>query len=275
MKKSMICFMLFTVVLTACDPIENREPMGGAITAEQLDIKATPVVVDGKNSNRVILENHSPVLSLWDYGLGTTNKAYDEVLMVLTGENKIKFTGLNPDGSKITKELTVNIDVLTETVPAEWALFCGSGSKAWTWDDSKERIWGNGGYLGDVSPSWWGRSVSDIGDETATEGVGAEMVFSVAGATLTKNLSDGTSVNGTFTFDMTKQTLDDGKKVWGKGKLSTKNVTILHGISQNEGKAPVYEYDILNLTDTQMTLSYAAAGATSWGEAWFWLFKAE
>ena len=107
MNKSIICSLLFAAVLVACDPIEDRQPMGNAITAEQLNITATPVVVNGKNSNKIVLENHSPVLSLWDYGLGTTNRAYDEILLVLTGENKITFTGLNPDGTRITKELTV------------------------------------------------------------------------------------------------------------------------------------------------------------------------
>lgn len=272
MNKSIIYSMLFAVTLMACDPIEDRQSMEGAITADQLDIKATPVVVDGKNSNKIILENNSPVLSLWDYGLGTTNKAYDEVLLVLKGENKITFTGLNADGSKISKELTVTVDELSFEVPAEWGLFCGDGSKTWTWDDSQERIWGNGSYLGNSAPGWWGRSISDIGDETATEGAGAEMIFSTTGSTLTKKKSDGSSVQGTFSFDMSKKTLD-GDKVWAKGKLYTKNVTILHGISQNEGQIPVYEYDILTLNEKEMVVAYAAAGSGSGSEAWFWMFK--
>ncbi|MDH6356600.1 hypothetical protein [Parabacteroides sp. PF5-9] len=275
MNKSIICSLLFVAALVACDPIEDRQSMGGAITADQLNISATPVVVDGKNSNKIILENNSPVLSLWDYGLGTTNKAYDEVLLVLTGENKISFTGLNADGSKITKELTVNVDELSFEVPKEWGLFCGDGSKTWTWDADEEKIWGNGSYLNNTSAGWWGRSINDISEETATEGAGAKMIFSTAGSTLTKVLSNGTTIPGTFSFDMSKKTKGDSGDVWAEGKLYTKNVTVLHGISTNEGKIPVYEYDILKLTDTHMVVSYAAAGAGSGSEAWFWMFKVE
>jgi len=266
--------MLFAVALVACDPIEDRQSLSGAITAEQLNIKATPVVVDGKNSNKIVLENNSPVLSLWDYGLGTTNKAYDEVLLVLKGENKITFTGLNADGSKITKELTVNVDELSFEVPAEWALFCGDGSKSWTWDDSKERVWGNGSYIGGTTPGWWGRSIDDINDDAGIDGAGAELIFSTVGSTLTKKKTDGSTDLGTFSFDMSKKTTD-GDKVWAEGKLYTKNVTVLYGVSPNEDKIPVYEYDILTLTEDEMVVAYAAAGSGNGSEAWFWLFKAK
>ncbi|MCD7916716.1 MAG: hypothetical protein LUG96_16590, partial [Tannerellaceae bacterium] len=76
--KKIIYLMMFAIAFMACEPIENRESAGGAITADQLDISATPVVVDGKNSNKIIVENHSPVLSQWDYGVGISTKAYDE-----------------------------------------------------------------------------------------------------------------------------------------------------------------------------------------------------
>lgn len=275
MNKSIIYSMLLAIACISCDPIENRESMGNAITADQLNVTATPVVVNGVNSNKIVLENNSPVLSSWDYGLGTSSRAYEEVLLVLTGENTIIFTGLNPDGTKITKELTVTVDELSFEVPAEWALFCGDGSKTWAWDDTKEKIWGNGAYLGGTDPGWWGRSISDIDEETTTEGAAAEMIFSTTGSTLSKVLSDGSTLAGTFSFDMTKQTLDENGNVWGRGKLNTRNVTVLHGISQNEGQIPVYEYDIVRLTDDEMILSYAAAGTAAWGEAWFWNFKAK
>jgi len=277
MNKSIIFSMLFAVALVACDPIEDRQPMGGAVTAEQLNIKATPIVVDGKNSNKIVLENNSPVLSLWDYGLGTTNKAYDEVLLVLKGENKIVFTGLNADGTKITKELTVNVDELSFEVPKEWALLCGDGAKTWVWDDTQPEgaVWGNGGYLGNKEPGWWKVAIADLDEQAAGEGAGSEMIFSTSGSTLTKNRSNGTTEAGTFSFDMSKQTMDEGGKVWGIGKLYTKNVTILVGKSPDEEGAPAYEFDILNLTDDQMALAYAVPGTGAWGTAYFWMFKAK
>lgn len=277
MNKLMIYILLFTVALVSCDPIENRESMGGAITAEQLNVTATPVVVDGKKSNKIILENHSPVLSLWDYGLGTTNKAYDEVLLVLTGENKITFTGLNPDGSKITKELTVNVDALSFEVPKEWALLCGDGSKEWVWDDTQvvgdnggPIVWGNGAYKSSTAPAWWKLELNDIDGQAPKEGVGASLTFTTSGAKLVKNKSDGTTEAGSFSFDMSKQIQNDNKEVWAIGKFYTKNVTVLCG---SVGDDKVFEYDILYLDKDKLVLCYQVPNEPTTG--YFWMFKAK
>ncbi|MFC7526049.1 hypothetical protein ACFQRK_18945 [Parapedobacter sp. GCM10030251] len=265
---------LLIMVVSACEPIEDRMDIGGAITAEQLDITATLVQVGGKNSNKVVLDNRSPVLSSWDYGIGVTQRKTDTVLLVTTGENEIVFTGLNPDGSKVTKTLTVNVDELTFDVPLEWGYLTGGLEREWVWDDAKPAVWGNGGYMGSSKPEWWALPISDIDGQAAGEGVGAKMVFSLRGASLTKIKSDGQSQTGSFSFDMTKIiTLDNGT-VWAKGKLTTKGVTVLCGKSPNEGGAPVYEYDILLLDDGHMVLSYPEPGVGPWGTAWFWMFRA-
>lgn len=265
--------LLLTTTYMACDPIENRLDIGGAISAEQLTISATPVVINGKNSNKVVLENKSPVLSSWDYGVGVTQKKTDTVLLVVTGENEIVFTGLNPDGTKVTKTLAVQVDELTYEVPMEWGYLTGGSEREWVWDDTQPGVWGNGGYMGDAAPAWWVLPIADIDEQATGEGAGAKMVFSLSGAKLTKIKSNGDTETGTFSFDLTKViTLDNGE-VWAKGKLTTKGVTVLCGISPNEDGAPVYEYDILLLDNGQMVLSYPEPGAGPWGTAWFWMFK--
>ncbi len=266
-------FILAIIALIACDPLEDRDSIGGGISAEELDVSATPVIVNGKNSNKVILKNSSPVLSSWNYGVGTTQRQSDTVLLVLTGTTTITFTGLNPDGSEITKSLDVAVDELTFDVPAQWGYLCGSGEKTWVWDDEASSCFGNGGYLGNTSPGWWALTVDGIDEQAAGEGEGASMVFSTSGATLTKHLTDGTTQQGTFSFDMTATTLDGDGNVWAEGMLTTKGVTVLCGISINEGGIDVNDYDILSLDDSNMTLSYHADGATAWGEAWFWVFR--
>ena len=266
--------LLFTATYMACDPIEDRLSIGGAISADQLAVTATPVVVDGKNSNKVVLNNESPVLSSWDYGVGVTQKKTDTVLLVVTGQNEITFTGLNPDGSKISKTLSVQVDELTYDVPLEWGYLTGGSEKEWVWDDTQPGVWGNGGYMGNVAPAWWILPVGDIDGQAAGEGAGAKMVFSLNGAKLTKVKSNGETETGSFSFDLNKViTLDNGD-VWAKGKLTTNGVTVLCGISPNEGNAPVYEYDILLLDDGRMALSYPEPGAGPWGTAWFWMFRA-
>lgn len=272
MKKLFIYATLLAAVFTACDPVESRDVMTGAITVDQLQITATPVVVNGKNSNKVILENNSPILSLWDYGLGTSAKAYVEVLLVLTGENTIKFTGLNADGTYITKDLAVQVDELTFEVPKEWALFCGDGERTWTWDpDAHANVFANGGRTD--GGSWWGFSLGSI--DTPGEGAGAEMIFSTAGATLTKVRNNGTTAKGTFAFDMSAPEKAEDGSLYTLGVLKTKGVTVLHGISFDKGQTPLYVYDIAKLTNEQMVLQCMEDKEFPWNSCWYWYFKSK
>lgn len=266
------------MMMVACDPEENREVLSGAITAEDLEISATPLIVNGKKSNSIELNSDGVAcLSSWNYGNGTTISTKTTVQLVLKGANDIVFTGLNHDGTTITKTLTVQIDTLIN-VPAEWGILCGAGEKSWVWDDTQaSAVWGNGGYKGNTSPGWWKVALSEINTQAGAigEGIGAEMIFSVQGSSLTKKKADGTSVKGAFSFDMTAITKDDGGAVWGKGKLKTKNITVLCGKQPNAANAPVYEYDILTLNNSKMALCFPEPGAGSWGTAWFWMFKAK
>lgn len=100
----------------------------------------------------------------------------------------------------------------------------------------------------------------------------ASMVFSIQGASLTKKRSDGTTVKGTFSFDMTKTTNDTSGNTWAIGKLKTAGVTVLVGVSPDEGKASVYEYDIHTLDEETLILSYAPAGSGEWGNCYYWKF---
>lgn len=278
MNKKLIYSVFGLALLTiACDPVEDRKTLTGALTADQVEISAVPQVVDGKNSNYIDLNSDGVgVLSSWDYGSGVTVSTKTTVQVVLKGENDIKFTGRNHDGSTFEKILKVQVDTLINVAP-EWGYFCGTGEKTWVWDDTQpnEEVWGNGGYKGNVSPGWWKVNIDGIDGQAAGEGRGAEMVFAISGSKMTMNKADGTSQAGTFSFDMDATTLDDGGAVWGKGKLSFKAVSVLCGISPNEGNIRVSEYDILALDDEKMSLAYAASGTGSWGEAWFWMFRAK
>lgn len=265
---------LLIMAVSACEPIEDRMDMGGAITAEQLDVTATLVVVDGKRSNKVVLNNKSPLLSSWDFIIGTTQKKTDTVLLVIEGENEITFTGLNPNGTKITKTLTVDVEELTFPVPPEWGYLTKGTEKEWVWDDSQPAVWGNGGYRGSFKPEWWMLGIDAIEDQAPGEGEGAKMIFSLRGAKLTKVKADGTEQAGTFSFDMTKKTPMENGDAWAVGKLTTRGVTVLCGKSPDEGSIPVYEYDILLLDDDRMVLSYAPPGTAAWGAAYFWVFRA-
>ncbi|WP_118194412.1 hypothetical protein [Albibacterium indicum] len=269
-----VVVLMISLIVMSCESVEDRLDMGGFISAEQLDISATPIVIDGKNTNKVVLDNKSPVLSSWNFGVGQTQKKTDTVLLVVEGENEIVFTGRNPDGSEIKKTLTVNVDELYFEVPLEWGILTGGSEKEWIWDDSDGGVWGNGGYLANVEPAWWIVSLADVSGQAPGEGTGAKMTFSLSGATFTKVKSDGTTETGTFLFNMTNKTTKPDGTVWAKGKLTLKGTTVLCGVSPDEGKIPVYEYDIIVLDNEEMVLSYAPPGTAEWGTAYFWKFRA-
>ena len=276
MKKSIIlAISAVFVLLSACQPVEIRQELKGGITESQLNISAVPQIRDGKNSNYIDLNSDgNACLSSWDFGVGLFVGTKGTVKVMMKGPNDIIFTGLNADGTMISKTLTVQVDELYDVEP-EWALFCGpTGEKNWVWDNTVAGPWGNGGYKGNTGPGWWVVSINDLDGQAPGEGAGASMTFTIAGSRLIKNYNDGTSQQGSFTFDMSKITLDDGGNVWAKGVLNTKNVTVLCGISPNDDGENVYSYDILKLTDEQMVLSHKDNDtAASWGEAWFWVFK--
>jgi hypothetical protein len=274
MKKSILLSILaVSVLLASCEPIEHRDVLQGGITESQLNISAIPEIRDGVNSNYIQLNSDgNACLSSWNYGFGTLVATKGTVKVMAKGPNTIVYSGLNADGTMITKSITVQVDALYDVEP-EWALFCGdSGLKDWVWDNTVSGPWGNGGYKGNSAPGWWVVSIADIEGQAPGEGAGSSMTFSLIGAKLIKNYNNGTTAEGSFTFDMSKITYDDGGAVWAKGKLNTKNVTVLCGKSPNESNAPVYSYDILKLTENNLVLSYPEPGAGSWGTAWFWVF---
>lgn len=271
MNKTIIYISILLMVLfAACEPLENRLPMGNALTAEQLDLSVTPLMVNGKRSNKVVMENHSPVMSNWNFGVGVSQKMTDTVLLVITGDNDIIFTGLNPDGSTITKTMTANVEELSFPVPKEWGLLCGEGEKEWVWAETAP--WGNGGYLANFKPEWWVLDLNGIEEQVEGEGPNSSLVFAINGASITKARNNGTIEKGSFSFDMKKKKVTSGEVSWAIGQLNTLGTTVLCGISPDEGSVAVNTFDILELTEDRMVLAYAPAGTGEWGTAFFWVF---
>src|SRR5690606_10006825 len=112
------------------------------------------------------------------------------------------FTGLNPDGTQITRTIEVNVEEMAFEVPPEWAFLTDGGEKSWVWDSSQPAVWGNGGYQTDDAPAWWVLPESEIDGQAPNQGIGAKMVFTLRGATLTKVYANGDEETGTFSFDM-------------------------------------------------------------------------
>lgn len=277
--KNRFFIILVILALAACDPIEERDSIGGAITADELIVSATPIIVDGKNGNMVILENKSPVSSNWLCGSTTSTSAYDTVMVVATGTIGVRFTGLNPDGTTIIKEFTISIDTLS-TLPDEFKLLFGDPtqgitSKKYVWDETAGGVWGNGGYLGSRKPEWWVNDKASMDSNDPDYGSDAFMVFDLNGMKLTKTSENGSrSETGTVNLDITAKKTGADNNPWSIAKITTSGVTVLCGRAPNHGNAPVYEYDVIELTDDQLILAWPEPGAAAWGTAWFWVFRA-
>ena len=112
-------------LLGACSPIEDDDTHGLAdIAADQLKITATPVLVNGVNSNRIVVDNRSAVLSEWTLehlasSADIVASAHDTLVASKIGTNDIKFRGFNPStGNYVERTLQVQVDAITE-VPVD------------------------------------------------------------------------------------------------------------------------------------------------------------
>jgi len=155
------------------------------------------------------------------------------------------------------------------------ALLCGTDSKIWTWDAENENdvVWGNGPFLLDIPSNWWNVPLKDVNGQSPDEGEGAFMTFSKTGLTMVKTKSDGEEVGGVFCINMSETKNRTNGDPWSIGKLYTE-VPVLNGKSTgDEGGYPVFYYDILKLTDTEMVLANPRE-PWEWGACFFWLFKA-
>jgi hypothetical protein len=276
MKKIIIfSFLVSLLSFVACDPINDRDEMTGSITADQIVASVTVEKLNGKNVNKINFTCSSPINCQWTNGVLTKAGANGDMLMFTTGKQIVTLTGMCGDGTIIKKEFEVTVDDMHYEVAPEYALFCGKGEKTWTWDDTANAGWGNGGYKGNTTPGWWAVSVDAIEEQAKAkghpgEGKGATMKFVLNGLKVIKS----TGNIGTFSFDMTKKTLDDGGAIWAVGKLYTKKSAILFPVICNDW-VDTNTFDILKLTEDKLYLSIPKSGTTgSWGEATFWCFKA-
>ncbi|MDR0431242.1 MAG: hypothetical protein LBH58_12295 [Tannerellaceae bacterium] len=292
MKQFIILFVA-AVAFIACEPVVNNYSIGTIYTAEQLDIEVLPVIVDGKQSNKIILKNNTPILCEWNYGAGLSRLPVDTVMLLRRGDINITFTGLNADGSKITKIISVTVEELSFPVSPEWEYLCGpTGEKEWIWDETWGFVWGSGPYrtvfqLDDYDSWWWAVSLEEIDDWgnmgwyfDPAYGEGASMKFSILNnAVFSKTSRDGTLSTGSFSLNMNKVTYtEDGETVWAKGKLSLSGTTILLEYLYDWDMDdmlpdPMYEFDIIELEEDRLVLAAAPAGSAPEDAACFWIFK--
>jgi len=280
MKKITGLFLITIAALTfiSCDPIESRQEAKGAVTDAEINqyVVIEQQVREGKKSNYFSFSvRNLKALTQFKHGLGTyvgagTN-GYIQCFVV-PGQQTITAVILNADGTKTEKPYTFNIEQCFDVAP-EWALFCGTGSKTWTWDVSLGANMHGMGDVNDNQAGWWCPTPEE---RVANEGVGASFKLTASGSSLVKTRTDGSTQTGTFGFNMTKTT----GFARSMGFFTTSGATILAAINTKGGETE-NKFHIMRLNENELRLlvidmdgrdSYKP-DVEGWGQATHWCFR--
>lgn len=124
-------------MLVSCDPMTENGPSEGqeVYTAEDIAnyISATPVQLNGKNTNKIVVENKAKVDCQWRAAQliedsTVSASAYDTIYVTKTGANAVRFHGRN-FSTNIIKDLSVNVDQITYLTSDLMSRLCITGSE--------------------------------------------------------------------------------------------------------------------------------------------------
>jgi hypothetical protein len=246
MMKKILTYLIIlstAILFAGCEPLVNETDMGELITdASQIDATITPVLKDGKVSNKLLVECKSPVLCQWSSDGGKPFIRNNGAMSLSKpGQQTITLTARAADGKMLTKTFPpITVEVMDEP---EWGyLFGQSGAKEWTWNTNwvvpgTEAIDGiNVGpiILAPAEPT----SITDFAAIFAfqtvpadpNEGAGAKMKFTLNGTTVTKYNPTGTEIeSGTVMLEVGPTTISGSL-----GTLTFLNTNVL------------YPYDVLS-----------------------------
>lgn len=279
MKKLIYSIISFAVIaiFSACDPIVDREDVGALITsADQIQATVTPIVFNGQNTNKVKVHCTSPVLCQWTDGVETYISNDTAIVLFVPGTQTISLTALAADGTKFTKDYSVKVDLMKYPVQPQFGYLCGTGTKTWTWADTK--CFGNGHAYAwepvNTKPEWWVLSPADVTTQCAEkglpkEGLGAKLKFTLKGTQMTKIDADGKTLStGKFKFNMTPDSHN-----WAIGTFTLTGTNILCGYDFNGALAPWSEYAITYMDENTLILGVQEHAPNT--NYWYWVFKAE
>lgn len=266
-------------LLTSCDPMHQSSPEIDTLSsADQINATVTPIVnSSGQNTNKAICKYSGKGMAQFSNVTSIVSNN-DTIQLFATGDQTVTCTVQDQEGKTFSKDYTINVQSMDYPVDAWWSYLTGGSSKTWVWDDQgyPTAVWGNGGYIGNTSPTWWAVSISDIEAQatgkapvtsSAGDGTNASITFTLQGAKVKK--SDGKE--GSFAFD---RKVDDNQIGWAIGHLKFTGLFPPMGILTNVHNTPVYTYRILKITDSKLVLSVPEDESNgAWGTAWFWMFR--
>jgi len=260
---------LFIVVVAAiafvsCEPIENRQTMKGAVTEADIAqyVTVTPEIRNGKRSNWILCKSDGlKALTSFSYSMGTYVGTSHRLQVLEDGDHTFTLTVLNADGTKLTKNYTVNVEELYD-LREEWTWLCGfgtpSGSRTWVFDGEggDDRVWWAMSDPGNPNGIWWNAG----GECCPPSDVNGRMVFEFKGLVLTTYASptDANPKKGTFAFngDFTELTTNGDANILGS----------------EEGGGNNRVFKVVELTNNALFLFVPNA---AWDTGWIWKFKTQ
>ncbi|OUN77604.1 hypothetical protein [Bacteroides sp. An51A] len=275
MKKILFALpLLLAMLLAACDASTDDIQPEASVTVEELTNSFQLVPKSTGNNN--ITVQLSPVHYVKVYRADNdallaegTNPSFQ--VTPPTTDLGVYITTINHDGS-ITKSDTKNITITEYTdLPAIFEQVFGLengvyGTTTWTWDDTKERYWGNGSWGSDTAPAWWGAPKDADIDEQA-EGKGMPQDGSGAWFTLSLNGVE-TSRGETGSVNVTDAAAVVG---WSIGTMTFSGTVPLLGVLPNDGNQRCYTYQIIQADGEHLVLAAQSIGTNT--EGWFFCFK--
>ena len=156
MKKILFMIPLLALLFTACDPASEDNGPGANISAEELSNGFT--ITQESDGNNNLTFNISPARYVKIYNADNnglvaqgTGSLTAQVVPPVTSANYY-VEAINPDGS-IVKSSSKGVTVNNYTkLPAIFDQVFGKDANGnyltstWTWDDSSDKCWGNGGW---------------------------------------------------------------------------------------------------------------------------------
>lgn len=157
MKNILYSLIGLTMLLAACNTIEDRDVLGPILTKDQLSIA---IVQNPAGSNKVILQNKTKgAIMYWDWGTGTSHRATDTIYIPFKGTFKLKYTAFCAGGT-VTDSTTFSVAAMDNTYfdqdPAWKGLTAGGAGQTWVWAIGVPggNIAGNGPE-NSQAPAWW------------------------------------------------------------------------------------------------------------------------
>jgi hypothetical protein len=279
------------MLLAACEPIENRQVLGPAITADQIKLDvggSTP------GSNQIIVENLTPQYGgVWDLTTRYSSRDRDTVEMQYLGIDSIKFAATTDGG-------IVNIDKPYEVTKVdfppfpEWTLLAGStkAGKTWVWDFNSSKLpfgpWGLGQYLSYTLAPTKGTQSTDGSDyegaqddEMTFDLTNNSANFTIVSHNTGKNGMSAGTFKGTYKFDQKTASLKyrADSTLWSVGFIQIAGgdkPTISRGFSPTESNKKITNFYVCSVTETELILGYLPKGSAKVGDdAMYWVFKAK